>query len=136
MYDEENGYERPIASFDYDPENPDNYEEKFDKNFTSDDAEDTAFYGNKMEGFDEDNNESINGPTSIGNAGDSEIELERDDGTNSYFRCPNCDNEVGVPDSALEQIDNDGGGFATRCPSCGLHFSVSEGPDIQAVGDH
>lgn len=121
MFDEDKGYERPIASRDYDPDNPENYKEEFDKNFTSDDEEDTAFYGRNMDGFDEEKG-SLGGYQNETDSTDGDIDFERSDASNSYFKCPVCGAEVAFSNSDIENADENESSASTICPNCSYSY--------------
>ena len=133
MFDEENGYERPVASRDYDPENPGAYKEEFDKNFTSNDEDDTAYYGRNLDGFEEDK-VSVGGYENQPGASDGDIEFERSDPANSYFTCPNCNGEVAVSNSQIEEADDNESSISITCPHCSAIYVYSDSEISPGIG--
>lgn len=133
MFDEDNGYERPVANRDYNPENPEAYKEEFDKNFTSTDSRDTAYYDRNLDGFEEDK-VSVGGYEDQLGASDGDIEFEHSDAANSYFTCPNCENEVAVSNSSIEDADNNESSFQISCPNCSSQFVYSDSEILPFIG--
>lgn len=132
-YDEENGYERPIANNYGTEDDAATYNENFDKDHTSDDENDTALYG-KNYGFDEENNANVNSSDSSESVTD-DLDFHRNDDNYLYFYCPNpsCDHQecyVSIDEyNALGEPPNDTC-LSSECPVCHTKYYVNEIPEF------